>query len=202
MRTQETPARQGRARAIVRLELGELRGVVGVLTREQGRRAPGSSRFPQRASRRPAVKITRHSRLSSWKPIHANAWKMGRGDSPQSVSRANPCERMDRRWFRTRGADRVLKTMRSHGSKTSGGRAAAALGRAVRGQRQALGLDQLMLCDLAGVGPAFLYSLEHGKPTVRLDKVVAVLEVLGLELHVRLGREVVSVDGRLRGDGK
>lgn len=130
--------------------------------------------------------------------------KWAAATSPQPVSQANPCERMDRRWFRTRGADRVLKTMRSHGSKTSESRAAAAaaLGRAVRGQRQALGLDQLMLCDLAGVGPAFLYSLEHGKPTVRLDKVVAVLEVLGLELHVRLGREVVSVDGRLRGDGK
>jgi HTH-type transcriptional regulator/antitoxin HipB len=94
--------------------------------------------------------------------------------------------------------------MRSHGSKASvdGTAAAQALGRAVRAQRQALGLDQLVLCDLAGVGPAFLYSLEHGKPTVRLDKVVAVLAVLGLELHVRLGREVVSIDERLRGDGK
>ena len=94
--------------------------------------------------------------------------------------------------------------MRSHGSKASGGGAAAAqaLGRAVRAQRQALGLDQLVLCDLAGVGPAFLYSLEHGKPTVQLDKVVAVLAVLGLELHVRPGRELVSVDERLRGGGK
>jgi len=40
---------------------------------------------------------------------------------------------------------------------------------------------------LAGVGLAFLYELEHGKPTVRLDRVMAVLAVLGLELHVRPG---------------
>jgi len=55
-----------------------------------------------------------------------------------------------------------------------------------------------VLCDLAGVGPAFLYSLEHGKPSVRLDKVVAVLAVLGLELHVRPGRALVSADESLR----
>jgi hypothetical protein len=51
---------------------------------------------------------------------------------------------------------------------------------------------------LAGVGPAFLYSLEHGKPTVRIDKVLAVMTVLGLELHVRPGREGVSVDPRVQ----
>jgi len=90
--------------------------------------------------------------------------------------------------------------MRSHGSKPPAGpeSAARALGQAVRARRRALGLDQLVLCDLAGVGPAFLYSLEHGKPSVRLDKVVAVLAVLGLELHVRPGRALVSADESLR----
>ena len=57
----------------------------------------------------------------------------------------------------------------------------------IRGRRRQLGLGQIEVCDLAGVGPAFLYQLEHGKPTVRLDKLLAVLEVLGLELHVRPG---------------
>lgn len=65
-------------------------------------------------------------------------------------------------------------------------------------RRRALGLDQLVLCDLAGVGPAFLYSLEHGKPSLRLDKVLAVLAVLGLELHVRPGRGSISLDDSLR----
>lgn len=90
--------------------------------------------------------------------------------------------------------------MRSHGSNPPTGpeSVARALGQAVRARRRALGLDQLVLCDLAGVGPAFLYSLEHGKPSVRLDKVVAVLAVLGLELHVRPGRALVSADESLR----
>jgi HTH-type transcriptional regulator/antitoxin HipB len=92
-------------------------------------------------------------------------------------------------------ADRMPETMRSHGSDAAG-----ELGRAVRARRRALGLDQLALCDLAGVGPAFLYSLEHGKPSVRLDKVLAVLAVLGLELHVRSGAAGISADARLAAD--
>lgn len=66
-------------------------------------------------------------------------------------------------------------------------------GEALRQRRRSLGLTQLEVCDLAGVGPAFLYELEHGKPTVRLDKVLAVLEVLGLGLELREGREPLAV---------
>lgn len=61
---------------------------------------------------------------------------------------------------------------------------AAALGAAVRLRRRALRLSQLEVCALAGCGPAFLYQLEHGKPSLRLDKVVPVLDVLGLSLTV------------------
>ena len=57
-------------------------------------------------------------------------------------------------------------------------------GAALRARRTSLGLTQVQTCDLAGVGPAFLYALEHGKPTVRLDKVLAVLAVLGLGLEL------------------
>lgn len=90
-----------------------------------------------------------------------------------------------------------VRSMRTNGHQQAGARE---LGRAVRARRRALGLDQLVLCDLAGVGPAFLYSLEHGKPTVRLDKVLAVLAVLGLELHIRPGAAPVSLDERVAGD--
>lgn len=60
----------------------------------------------------------------------------------------------------------------------------AILGAAVRRQRRQLGLRQTMLADLAGVGAAFLYDLEKGKPTLRIDKVLAVLGALGLGLTV------------------
>jgi HTH-type transcriptional regulator/antitoxin HipB len=58
-----------------------------------------------------------------------------------------------------------------------------ALGADVRERRRALGLLQEDLADLAGTSARFIGSLENGKPTVRLDKVVAVLDALGLELR-------------------
>jgi len=62
------------------------------------------------------------------------------------------------------------------------------LGRAVRQQRRLLGLTQQALAERANVGLAFLYELETGKPTVRWDKVLAVLEVLGIRLTLSLAR--------------
>jgi HTH-type transcriptional regulator / antitoxin HipB len=55
---------------------------------------------------------------------------------------------------------------------------------AARDRRRALGLSQQDLADLAGVSARFVHSLEHGKPTVRLDKVLAVFGVLGLQLEI------------------
>ena len=89
-------------------------------------------------------------------------------------------------------------SMRSHGSKPPRPSPAQLLGELVRARRRALRLNQAELCDLAGVGLAFLYELEHGKDTVRLDKVLAVLAVLGLELHVREGKLLLSAAPDLR----
>lgn len=71
------------------------------------------------------------------------------------------------------------------------------LGSAVRARRRALRLDQAEVAALAGVGLAFLYALEHGKPTVRIDKLLAVLGVLGLELSLREGKQLVSIAPQL-----
>jgi HTH-type transcriptional regulator / antitoxin HipB len=59
------------------------------------------------------------------------------------------------------------------------------LGAAVRDARRQQGLDQLLLADLAGVSDRFIRDLEHGKPTVRLQEVLRVLEALGLTLQVQ-----------------
>ncbi len=74
------------------------------------------------------------------------------------------------------------------------------LGRAIRDRRKSLGLKQTDVCALAGVGPAFLYSLEHGKPSVRLDKLTAVLSVLGLGLELGERSGVLEVDPRLEAE--
>ncbi len=61
---------------------------------------------------------------------------------------------------------------------------AVELGALVREKRKALRLTQKELADLSHCGPDFLYDLERGKPTVRLDKLVPVLQMLGLRLKV------------------
>lgn len=54
----------------------------------------------------------------------------------------------------------------------------------VRGRRTALRLSQQDLADMAGVSERFVRFVEQGKPSVQLDSLLAVLETLGLELHV------------------
>ncbi len=58
------------------------------------------------------------------------------------------------------------------------------IGRAVRAARKALGLRQPDLAAAAGVGLRFVVELERGKATAQLDRILAVLHVLGLDLQV------------------
>jgi len=60
----------------------------------------------------------------------------------------------------------------------------AALGELVRRVRREAGLDQATAAGLAGVGVRFLGDIERGKPTVRLDLVLQVLDRLGLDVMV------------------
>lgn len=60
---------------------------------------------------------------------------------------------------------------------------ATTIGAAVRQARKAYGLTQSQLAGLAGTGLRFVSELERGKPNVALDKVLAVLAVLGLRLQ-------------------
>lgn len=62
----------------------------------------------------------------------------------------------------------------------------AEIGRIVRAARRAQGLRQDQLAGAAGVGVRFLSELERGKPTVRLEKVLAVLDALGCRLRVEM----------------
>lgn len=60
------------------------------------------------------------------------------------------------------------------------------LGNDLRQRRRRLGLTQAEVADLAGVSERFVRLLEGGKSSVRMDKLVAVLDVLGLELHASI----------------
>jgi y4mF family transcriptional regulator len=65
---------------------------------------------------------------------------------------------------------------------------ALSIGIAVRQARRAHGLTQTQLAGLAGTGLRFISELERGKPSVALDKTLAVLAVLGLRLQISAAR--------------
>lgn len=66
----------------------------------------------------------------------------------------------------------------------------------LRRRRKELGLRQEEVADLAGCSQRFVHTLENGKPTVQLDKVLDVLEVLGLGLTVGPGLGDIRTEGR------
>jgi HTH-type transcriptional regulator/antitoxin HipB len=64
-------------------------------------------------------------------------------------------------------------------------RSSADIGAIVRAQRKRLALTQLDIAGMGNTGNRFIVELENGKPTVQLQKVLDVMELLGLELIVR-----------------
>ena len=61
----------------------------------------------------------------------------------------------------------------------------AEIAASVRAARQSHHLTQAQLAGLSGTGLRFISELERGKPTLALNKVLAVLSALGLRLIVR-----------------
>ncbi len=58
------------------------------------------------------------------------------------------------------------------------------LGDALRADRKQLGLTQPQLALAAGVGVRFIVDLEAGKPTLRLENVLRVIDALGGEIQL------------------
>ena len=58
------------------------------------------------------------------------------------------------------------------------------LGEALRAARKQLGLTQPQLALAAGVGVRFIVELEADKPTVQLQQVLRMIDVLGGELQL------------------
>ena len=58
------------------------------------------------------------------------------------------------------------------------------LGQSLRVARKQLGLTQSQLALAAGVGLRFIVDLEAGKPTLRLETVLRVIEALGGEINL------------------
>jgi HTH-type transcriptional regulator / antitoxin HipB len=64
-------------------------------------------------------------------------------------------------------------------------------GKDLRSRRLELRIRQDELAALAGVSTRFVHTLEQSKPTVRLDKALAVLRQLGLDLVLEPGSGIL-----------
>jgi len=73
------------------------------------------------------------------------------------------------------------------------------LGEALRAARKQLGLTQPQLALAAGVGVRFIVDLEAGKPTVRLENVLRVVDALGGELQLS-GLSTAEADRSTEGE--
>ena len=54
----------------------------------------------------------------------------------------------------------------------------------IQSRRKALGLTQLELADLAEVSERLIRDLETGRATIKTDKLLSILEALGLEIRI------------------
>ncbi len=59
------------------------------------------------------------------------------------------------------------------------------IGLLLRQRRKAAGLTLKDAAGMAGVGVRFLSELERGKPTLQIGLAIRVLQLFGLELHIR-----------------
>lgn len=59
------------------------------------------------------------------------------------------------------------------------------LGQLARDRRQQIALTQLNVAGLSNTGNRFIVELKQGKPTLQLQKVLDVLNLLGLEVVIR-----------------
>lgn len=75
-------------------------------------------------------------------------------------------------------------------------RSSLQLGRALREARKQLSLTQPQLALAAGVGVRFIVDLEAGKPTVRLENVLRIIDALGGEIRLSGLPSVLSGDQR------
>ena len=62
----------------------------------------------------------------------------------------------------------------------------ASLGKAIRDRRKQLGYTQKYISDFTGFSVSFISDLENGKPTAELEKTLAVVQLLSLDLFVEV----------------
>ena len=62
----------------------------------------------------------------------------------------------------------------------------------IKERRKKFGLTQVEFAKRVGVGLRFLRELEQGKTTVRVDKLMQVLEFLGYHLELKENKPIIE----------
>jgi y4mF family transcriptional regulator len=62
------------------------------------------------------------------------------------------------------------------------------VGNKIKEERKAQSLTQTELANLSGVSVNFLSQLEQGKPSVQMNKVLMVLDTLGLRIELKYSK--------------
>lgn len=71
------------------------------------------------------------------------------------------------------------------------------LGQQIKSRRKKLGITQQSVADLSGTSVQLVIQVEGGKPTVRLDKLIAILHALGLQFKLEKGKQKLAIDESL-----
>jgi y4mF family transcriptional regulator len=116
-------------------------------------------------------------------------WREWSGNPPRRSGLKSRFKWACRTWFPDRETWKIMASIRSPQQ----------LGDALRAARKQLGLTQPQLALAAGVGVRFMVDLEAGKPTLRLENVLRVIDALGGEVHVS-GLPSVATDDHREGD--
>ncbi len=69
---------------------------------------------------------------------------------------------------------------------------AQSIGQLVRNTRKAMGATQKDLALTTGSGLRFIIELEQGKPTCQLEKVITVLNTLGIEIALTPPEKIIN----------
>ena len=70
----------------------------------------------------------------------------------------------------------------------------AELGKRIRERRKALNLTQQDAADIAGAAHTFVRAAEQGKPTLQFDKLIDLMQALGLEFRLESGPNGLAIE--------
>ncbi len=72
------------------------------------------------------------------------------------------------------------------------------LGTLIRKERKSQKLSQLELAHLSKCSINFVSQVEFGKKTAQISKVLALINTLGLQFKVELGKDILEISDKLK----